>query len=253
LWGSQQLFNAFEGSDLLIADDISELLQKCHFAIRKPPFYPLNYGNIKSQKLEGWRRKSRDQIWDVDPYCKTRAEQILCCAVHRISAISRLRLGTSSLRKTEWRCFFTIGKLKQASSAISWLLRPSQTSRATSCSRLVSRTRWDKWVLAGPARWARSRRKSSHSMRKCGCATPIELSCFWWIVARKCGDRGWCTRSSLKLVCRAFVRRACVHCCFSRRHRSKISDGIGDAAFVSCASSGPFSHTAQKSRAARFW
>jgi predicted lipoprotein len=38
---------------------------------------------------------------------------------------------TSSLRKIAWRCFFTIGKLKRASSAISWLLRPSQTSRAT--------------------------------------------------------------------------------------------------------------------------
>jgi hypothetical protein len=43
----------------------------------------------------------------------------LCCAIQRISVISRLRLGTSSLRKTAWRCFFTIGKLKQASSAIS--------------------------------------------------------------------------------------------------------------------------------------
>jgi len=41
------------------------------------------------------------------------------CAIHRIRVMSRLRLGTSSLRKTACRCFFTIGKLKQASSAIS--------------------------------------------------------------------------------------------------------------------------------------
>jgi hypothetical protein len=62
-------------------------------------------------------------------------------ADYSISATSWLRLLTSSLRKMAWRCFFTIGKLKQAPSAISWLLRPSQTSRATSCSRLVSRMR----------------------------------------------------------------------------------------------------------------
>ena len=72
-------------------------------------------------------------------------------ADYSISAISRLRLLTSSLRKMAWRCFFTIGKLKRAPSAISWLLRPSQTSRATSCSRRVSRTRCGKRALAaGP-------------------------------------------------------------------------------------------------------
>jgi hypothetical protein len=35
----------FEGFRLLSADDPGELLQKRHFALRKPPFYPLNYGN----------------------------------------------------------------------------------------------------------------------------------------------------------------------------------------------------------------
>jgi hypothetical protein len=30
---------------LLIFDDTSEFQQKCRFALRKPPFYPLNYGN----------------------------------------------------------------------------------------------------------------------------------------------------------------------------------------------------------------
>src|SRR6266536_4166162 len=108
---------------------------------------------------------------------------------HRISVISRLRLVTSSLRKIAWRCFFTVGELKQASSAISWLLRPSQTSRATSCSRLVSRARWGNRALAAMVR-AAEERKSSHSIRKCGRATPTELSCFKRSVARKCGDRG---------------------------------------------------------------
>ena len=39
--------------------------------------------------------------------------------IYRISAINRLRLGTSSLQKIEWRCFFTVSRLKPASSAIS--------------------------------------------------------------------------------------------------------------------------------------
>src|SRR6266487_25117 len=137
---------------------------------RKSRFYPLNYGN--------------NEILDF------RFLIANCRALQRISAISRLRLETSSLRKIAWRCFFTIGKLKQASSAISWLLRPSQTSRATSCSRLVSRARWGKRELAGPVRGAVEDRKSSHSIRKCGRATPAEPSCFKCSVARKCGERG---------------------------------------------------------------
>src|SRR5438132_13886433 len=32
-------------SGLRTADDISEFLQKCRFCLRKPPFYPLNYGD----------------------------------------------------------------------------------------------------------------------------------------------------------------------------------------------------------------
>ena len=112
------------------------------------------------------------------------------CAIQRISVMSRLRLGTSSLRKVAWRCFFTIGKLKQASSAISWLLRPSHTSCATSCSRLVSWTKCGKREVAGLERGAAEERNSSHSIRKCGRATPAELTCFRWTVARKCGDRG---------------------------------------------------------------
>ena len=41
----EQLFNTFEGNHLLTADDISEFRQKRRFALRKPLFYPLNYGN----------------------------------------------------------------------------------------------------------------------------------------------------------------------------------------------------------------
>ncbi len=106
-----------------------------------------------------------------------RRDRELANRIQRISAMRRPRLGTSSLRKTAWRCFFTVGKLKRASSAISWLLRPSQTSRATSCSRLVSRARCGKRTLAGPVRTAAEECKSSHSIRKCGRATPTELSC----------------------------------------------------------------------------
>jgi hypothetical protein len=35
---------------LRTSDDISEFVQKRHFALRKPPFYPLNYGNRKKGK-----------------------------------------------------------------------------------------------------------------------------------------------------------------------------------------------------------
>ena len=45
----------FEYSDLRTDDDISEFQQKCRFALRKPPFCPLNYGN-----------KFRDRISDAD-------------------------------------------------------------------------------------------------------------------------------------------------------------------------------------------
>jgi hypothetical protein len=43
---TQQLFNTFQYSGLRMADDPSVFAQKCRFALRKPPFYPLNYGNI---------------------------------------------------------------------------------------------------------------------------------------------------------------------------------------------------------------
>jgi len=35
---------------LFIADDTSEVQQKCRFGLRKPLFYPLNYGNRKKGK-----------------------------------------------------------------------------------------------------------------------------------------------------------------------------------------------------------
>jgi hypothetical protein len=43
--GTRQAFNAFESSDLHTSDEMSEVVQKSRFAFRKPPFYPLNYGN----------------------------------------------------------------------------------------------------------------------------------------------------------------------------------------------------------------
>jgi hypothetical protein len=49
---------------LLTAEDISEFLQKCHFALRKPLFYPLNYGErseCKSKKEEGRSPEIKDQ------------------------------------------------------------------------------------------------------------------------------------------------------------------------------------------------
>jgi hypothetical protein len=105
--------NKFESTSLHVADDISEFQQKHHFTPRKPLFYPLNSKNnnisIHSTRFARSGQVFRFSIAD----CK------LPCAIQRISVISRLRLGTSSLRKTAWRCFFTIGKLKQASSAIS--------------------------------------------------------------------------------------------------------------------------------------
>src|SRR5207302_3583991 len=57
------------------------------------------------------------------------------CCPQRIRAIKRLRLGTSSLWKMEWRCFLTMATLNPDLSAISWLLWPSQTSLLNCCSR----------------------------------------------------------------------------------------------------------------------
>jgi hypothetical protein len=68
----RQLFKAFEYSDLRTADDICEFLQNCRFALRKPPFYPLNYGNsdncdfrfstgnCKQQTMQSTRKGLRD-------------------------------------------------------------------------------------------------------------------------------------------------------------------------------------------------
>jgi len=67
----------------------------------------LNYGNKFSSRMPDADLNARGE--------SSKSSTML----HRISAISRLRLVTSSLRKMAWRCFFTIGKLKQASSAIS--------------------------------------------------------------------------------------------------------------------------------------
>ena len=36
---------------LRTADDIGRFLQKCRFALRKPPFYPLNYGTFHYNNL----------------------------------------------------------------------------------------------------------------------------------------------------------------------------------------------------------
>jgi len=69
-----QLFNTFQCSVLRCADDISELLQKRRFGVRKPPFYPLNYGDISDvgyQKSEISSRMIRCRS-----YGKMRFEQI---------------------------------------------------------------------------------------------------------------------------------------------------------------------------------
>jgi hypothetical protein len=41
----------FECSGLRSADDVSSFQQKWHFYLRKPPFYPLNYGNTQREKI----------------------------------------------------------------------------------------------------------------------------------------------------------------------------------------------------------
>ena len=52
--------NAFNYSDLRTTDDVSEFVQRCRFALRKPPFYPLNYGDV-FQKEEGRRMREKIQ------------------------------------------------------------------------------------------------------------------------------------------------------------------------------------------------
>jgi hypothetical protein len=48
---------------LLTAADISEFQQKCRFALRKPLFYPLNYGDAVKGKVRRMKEKSRGQIY----------------------------------------------------------------------------------------------------------------------------------------------------------------------------------------------
>ena len=52
---------------MFTADDTSEVQKKCRFGLRKPPFYPLNYGNnfkVRSKKDEG--RNLEIRFSDVD-------------------------------------------------------------------------------------------------------------------------------------------------------------------------------------------
>jgi len=44
------------------AEDISEVEQKRHFAIRKPPFYPLNYGNNDLERINGLNGDGQDTV-----------------------------------------------------------------------------------------------------------------------------------------------------------------------------------------------
>jgi hypothetical protein len=64
-------------------------------------FYPLNYGNISKSEVRRMKEKiqrSDFQMLILWQDCEPR--KILRCAIQRIIVISRLRLGTSSLRKT---------------------------------------------------------------------------------------------------------------------------------------------------------
>jgi len=49
-------------SGLRTADDISEFLQKCRFCLRKPPFYPLNYGNDDREIINGSNGNGQDGV-----------------------------------------------------------------------------------------------------------------------------------------------------------------------------------------------
>jgi hypothetical protein len=50
--GRQQLVNDFKYSKLSAPDVVRRFLQKCRFALRKPPFYPLNYGDTRFRILD---------------------------------------------------------------------------------------------------------------------------------------------------------------------------------------------------------
>ena len=56
------LFKTFEGSDLLTADDISEFQQKSRFALRKPLFFPLNYGDNDLERINGLNGDGQDTL-----------------------------------------------------------------------------------------------------------------------------------------------------------------------------------------------
>src|SRR5438093_12503902 len=52
----------FEASHLFIADDTSEVQQKCRFGLRKPLFYPLNYGNNDLERINGLNGDGQDTL-----------------------------------------------------------------------------------------------------------------------------------------------------------------------------------------------
>jgi len=58
----------FEGSHLLSAEDISEFLQKWRFALRKPLFYPLNYGNNDLQRINGLNCDGQERRCDAQRF-----------------------------------------------------------------------------------------------------------------------------------------------------------------------------------------
>ena len=51
-WGTQQSVNDFKYSKLNAPDVVRQLLQKCRFVLRKPVFYPLNYGNNDRERID---------------------------------------------------------------------------------------------------------------------------------------------------------------------------------------------------------
>jgi hypothetical protein len=69
--GTQQLVNTFEASHLFTADDTSEVQQKGRFGLRKPLFYPLNYGNDDLERINGLNGDGQDTRAARSDFLKT--------------------------------------------------------------------------------------------------------------------------------------------------------------------------------------
>src|SRR2546430_14207428 len=79
------IIKALERGYLRIAEDISEVLQKRHFGLRKPLFYPLNYGNNDLERINGLNGDGQDTLATPSDFSRGQLRARLSAACLRVS------------------------------------------------------------------------------------------------------------------------------------------------------------------------